>query len=297
MGIVCCNGIEADIEKANVLSDQIPLASHYPSFQEIENDGNFSEVRKSDMYLLTSAENYYTGASQEALTEIHPIQIEGKIQKKWEIQYVENFKCSEGVYTGEMKEGKRSGQGNLTIAEKITYSGSWENDKPEGKGKLVYSTNHYYEGEFKNGHYHGYGVYQKADASYSGYWENGFHHGKGTEKIEDFLYEGDFYYGKKHGNGIMNISKGTYEGTFANNTFIEGTFTSNEGIVTKGSWSNGKLKVCTIYPNKEFYMNLNIFEGFSKGKILLADGREFPVSFLDENSKMQMVLGIKYQTA
>ncbi|OMJ90294.1 hypothetical protein SteCoe_7313 [Stentor coeruleus] len=289
--MVCCNCMESDKEKLSVLLEQIPLANHYPSFEDAENGRNFNEAMKSDMYLQTSAENRYTGVNQEVLTEIHPIQIEVNINEKREIQYVENFKCSEGVYTGEIIEGKRSGQGNLTTADKIIYSGSWENDKPEGKGKLTYSANHYFEGDFKNGHYHGYGFYQKADSSYLGYWENGLQHGKGTEKIEDFLYEGDFYNGKKHGNGMMKISKGTYEGKFANNTFIEGTFISNEGIVTKGSWSDGKLKDCTIYPNKEFYMNLNIFEGFSKGKILLTDGREFPVSFLDDNSKMQMILG------
>lgn len=211
-------------------------------------------------------------------------------QNDQEMVNVINLECSDGVYTGQIFENKRNGKGKLIIKESIIYSGHWKDDKPNGKGRLKYSADHYYEGGFRKGLFHGFGIYYKSGSFYKGYWRKGFKHGEGSEEIDDFVYKGLYKKGKKHGLGVMKSSKGIFEGTFYKGDFIEGTFTTNMGIVTKGTWSDGKLVDCIIYSKNDYYSNIELSEGLEKGKINLADGKEIPINILETSSKRQMIV-------
>jgi hypothetical protein len=88
----------------------------------------------------------------------------------------------DGLYKGEMLDGKKNGHGTFTHAE-YTYEGEWVNDQRHGKGVLSYTNGKVYEGEFRNGQKHGKGrvTYPNGDV-YEGDWENGLRQGQGVYK-------------------------------------------------------------------------------------------------------------------
>jgi hypothetical protein len=49
-------------------------------------------------------------------------------------------------YTGEFRDGVKSGQGEMRYANGDVYRGEFENDKPHGNGTLVMSNGAKYEG-------------------------------------------------------------------------------------------------------------------------------------------------------
>ncbi|SDF00403.1 MORN repeat-containing protein [Pricia antarctica] len=95
-------------------------------------------------------------------------------------------------------------------------------DDYTGRAVCEYDNGYIYTGEFKNGSWHGEGTlrYTNGDV-YEGEWKNGQRHGQGK-----FTYaDGDYYNGNwknslEHGRGIL----------------------SQDGIITQGRWSKGKLK-------------------------------------------------------
>ena len=64
--------------------------------------------------------------------------------------------CAEkGVYVGDLKDGKRHGQGKLTFSDGRKYEGEYRDDKRHGQGTEIYSDGSSYEGEWKDGKRHG----------------------------------------------------------------------------------------------------------------------------------------------
>ena len=84
------------------------------------------------------------------------------------------------LYIGELKDGKPTGYGTLTItpqsfAYTTYYSGEWKDGRYHGKGELktVFSSHsHEYSGDFKDGLKHGYGRETWLGGSYEGMYEN-----------------------------------------------------------------------------------------------------------------------------
>lgn len=98
----------------------------------------------------------------------------GKVNARHEAEgygVLEWFKWAEprrevfGVYTGEMKSGRRHGTGVALYRSGSKYSGHWNEDLKEGKGDYWYSNGDYYSGSFHNDLMHGTGRYVSADGT------------------------------------------------------------------------------------------------------------------------------------
>jgi hypothetical protein len=84
-------------------------------------------------------------------------------------------------YVGEMKDGKREGQGTLLPESGAKFHGSWKNDMREGEGRYFYANGDYYEGTFHLGKMHGQGTYSSASGEiYKGGFKEDERHGSGT---------------------------------------------------------------------------------------------------------------------
>lgn len=123
---------------------------------------------------------------------------------------------NDNLYTGELLNGKRHGDGVLYLHNGGKYDGEWANDLYDGTGTLVLANGNIYVGEFSKGFMHGqgklfyldgsyykgsfyYGViegfglyYVNNDNKYEGYWENGLRNGKGKAYIDGIYKKGLF---------------------------------------------------------------------------------------------------------
>ena len=75
-------------------------------------------------------------------------------------------------YEGEWKDGKKHGQGTITLSSGTKYVGEWKDDQRTGQGTMTY-----YDG-----------------AKYEGGWKDGKRHGQGTQYNEEgkIYFEGEF---------------------------------------------------------------------------------------------------------
>uniref|UniRef100_A0A672QPZ2 MORN repeat-containing protein 4 n=1 Tax=Sinocyclocheilus grahami TaxID=75366 RepID=A0A672QPZ2_SINGR len=75
-----------------------------------------------------------------------------------------SFTYSSGEeYTGEWKEGRRHGKGELKFADGTCYKGHFENGLFHGSGVLVFPDGSRYEGEFAQGKFQGVGIFSRFD--------------------------------------------------------------------------------------------------------------------------------------
>lgn len=77
-------------------------------------------------------------------------------------------------YVGELRDGKRHGQGTLTWPNGMKYVGEFKDDKFHGQGTYTFPSGENYVGEFKDNKPHGRGIEYRADGSVqAGIWKNG----------------------------------------------------------------------------------------------------------------------------
>ena len=127
-----------------------------------------------------------------------------------------------GYYIGELKNGIRNGEGEMTFKNGDIYSGYYKNGKRNGKGKFYYKSGEYkgdiYEGDYKNGECEGKGIYyfnrddeHKGDR-YEGNFKNEKSNGKGIYYFHcGDRYEGDFKDWKRDGKGVWYYKNGDRE--------------------------------------------------------------------------------------
>ena len=88
-----------------------------------------------------------------------------------EIQY------SDGIYKGEIVNGKRHGYGIYTWNNGDIYEGDWVDDKRHGHGKQSYHNGRTYTGEWQDDKYSGFGFWcwcmDSKKATYVGEWKGG----------------------------------------------------------------------------------------------------------------------------
>lgn len=139
-----------------------------------------------------------------------------------EIPEIKNTIETNGTYTGNRENGKKSGTGTFKWNDGTVYEGEWKEDKINGKGKLTIPDKGTYEGYFENGQKQGQGKYN---------FQNGD------------IYEGNFSQDKMSGQGKYTFSNGdTYYGEFLDNQFNgQGTYTINGKSYT-GTWKNNEYK-------------------------------------------------------
>ena len=63
----------------------------------------------------------------------------------------------DGVYEGNLVDGKRTGKGKFTFSNGDVYEGDWVDDKMTGKGKITNADGDVYEGDFVDGKFNGKG--------------------------------------------------------------------------------------------------------------------------------------------
>ena len=56
-------------------------------------------------------------------------------------------------YVGELKDGKREGQGRLTWSDGKTYIGQFKDGKPDGQGTFTFADGHKYVADLKDGRF------------------------------------------------------------------------------------------------------------------------------------------------
>ena len=124
-----------------------------------------------------------------------------------------------GLYQGEMQNGKREGRGMMYYNSGDKYEGEYKNDQKNGKG--IYISDEYkYKGDFKNGLRDGKGAIEyKTGDKYEGEWAEDQYNGKGLYTFKDgSKYNGTWRNNQPNGFGVFEYANGEkYEGDFKNN--------------------------------------------------------------------------------
>lgn len=128
---------------------------------------------------------------------------------------------SGGVYVGEFKNGKKSGNGVSIAPDGSTYAGEW-----------------------KDGIFNGQGTFEYADGSkYVGQWKDGKRNGQGTLTYQEGTYTGQWKDGKRNGQGVGTLKAGGgYSGQWKDGAMSgKGTYTDENGAKLIGIWAEGNL--------------------------------------------------------
>jgi hypothetical protein len=180
-------------------------------------------------------------------------------------------------YEGEMKNGRREGQGTLYYKDGSKIEGEWKNGQANGKcrafskgglfyegnlkdsaqdghGIYYYNNGDKYEGIFKNKNKHGYGIYYYTNGNrYEGNWQDNEEEGHGVFYWPDgSTYDGDFEAGQRDGFGILTVISpttkevtGRYEGKWKDGKkhgegLATNYFSNGSVEICRGTWKNGK---------------------------------------------------------
>lgn len=157
------------------------------------------------------------------------------------------------TYTGEMREGKRSGRGRITWTNGSQYEGEFANGKFDGKGHYKWARGDQYEGDFVQGERTGRGRFLGANGDqYEGDFVYGIYQGQGRmTKSNGEQYQGEFFNGKYSGRGRLTNARGNqYEGGFLDGYFSgSGKFIGDDVIIEgefKNGFPHGKAKQCNL---------------------------------------------------
>lgn len=114
---------------------------------------------------------------------------------------------TEGLYSGEMRSGKRHGQGMMVFSSGSragnTYEGSWVNDKMDGFGTYIW---HHWKGR----------------SVYEGFFENNCKHGQGKLSSWNGVHRGSWRCDRKHGMGVLVSNNVEIKGWWLNDKLIKG---------------------------------------------------------------------------
>ena len=157
-----------------------------------------------------------------------------------------NLKFSHGeTYSGEVRDGKRNGQGTNTWPDGGIYVGEFKNDKSHGQGTYTYSNGDSYVGEFKYGERNGQGTYTWPNGNiYVGEYKDGKRNGQGNHSLSSGQrYVGEHKNDKPHGQGTYTYPNGgSYVGEFKDGVRNgQGTFRWPNGNIYVGEFKDDKI--------------------------------------------------------
>ena len=147
-------------------------------------------------------------------------------------------------YEGEIKDGKKNGDGTCKYDNGDIYKGNWKNNVREGKGILTWANGNIYNGYFKNDTIKGQGLVTLTNGNkYKGEFENDW---MDVTYTNGDKYKGKFKKGLLHGNGICTYANGNkYDGEWKDgNIDGYGTYTWSDGDKYNGEWKNDKRDGC-----------------------------------------------------
>ena len=175
--------------------------------------------------------------------------------------YVENHTSSSGIYTGNLVDGIRHGQGTHVWDDGSVYEGNWEHGLRHGQGRMTFSNGDVYDGQWEKGTRHGTGTYSWTSGNrYVGSFVNNMRQGQGTMYYTDGgQYTGQWVENERNGQGTLTYANGNvYTGSWSNGTFHgQGTFTWTTGDKYVGNFVDGKRHGQGTY----YYSNGNRYEG------------------------------------
>lgn len=161
---------------------------------------------------------------------------------------------SDGVYVGEIKDGKRTGNGTMTYYNGNEYAGGWKDDIPNGEGVFTWANGDIYEGNFDSGKMSGQGKrttkYSNGETSViEGTFTDGIASGqiKMTYTFTDgtsFVYEGEYQNDNLNGNGKKTT-----------------TYANGDTVIDEGVFANGTLSGTAVRTVKYSSGNVYIYEG------------------------------------
>ena len=99
-----------------------------------------------------------------------------------ETKYSRKSFDGQGIYEGNLVNGKRDGTGKLISFDRkrVIYEGEWSHDKPHGFGKKLFSNGDQHHGHYRDGIREGWGTYLYSNGDkYQGTWKSGHMHGHG----------------------------------------------------------------------------------------------------------------------
>ena len=165
-------------------------------------------------------------------------------------------------YVGQMKDGKRNGQGTMTYANGDKYVGQWNDDQRNGQGTMTYANGNKYVGEFRDDVRDGQGTMTYASGSkYVGEWKDGKENGQGTMTYTNGnKYVGQWRNGDRNGQGTYTWPNGDkYVGEFRDDKIEgKGTMTYAGGRVENGYWKDDKLLENTINGHEWVDLGLSV---------------------------------------
>jgi len=138
---------------------------------------------------------------------------------------------TDGVYTGDLVDGVRSGKGTFVWNDNTRYEGGWLNNVRHGWGECRMSNGGWYAGEWKNDLPNGRGEL---------HWPNGE------------WYKGDLSNGMRHGYGENHFANGEWhKGEYQNNVRIgPGEYHYLNGNVFRGEYlNNNPFNGSTFFPD------------------------------------------------
>lgn len=173
------------------------------------------DVLKKNRSIRLNAYNYIDNLVEyepTLITEISQILVNESV-KAVEIE-------TNGKYTGNRVDGKKTGEGIYEWNNGDKYEGEFSDDLMHGKGKLTIVGKGTYEGKFVRGKKSGEGTFTF---------------------INGDIYKGEWVDDKMQGSGQYTFANGDiYKGTFANDQFNgSGTYTK-DGKSYTGTWKNNE---------------------------------------------------------
>lgn len=187
----------ASTTAANTSSTQVQTANFSTE--------NTAAPSKSSQTTTASSQSP-ASASQAAPSTVQEVQTE-KVSGV-EYTYVTTKFSVKCTYTGEWKDGKPNGYGELKMIQDVPpywepgdrLSGSFVDGLLNGTGKYTGASGGSYNGSFKNGLKNGYGVFIYSDgAKYEGYFKDGEYNGEGTLTFNGDVWKGTWSNGEFQG--------------------------------------------------------------------------------------------------
>ncbi len=178
------------------------------------------------------------------------------------------------LYSGEMKEGKASGDGKLYRGDVLVYQGEFADNEYNGSGKLYDEFGVLeYSGEFTDSRFNGAGTeyYSNGGIKVTGSYVSGMLEGEAALYSENgsLLYSGGFSSGKYNGKGeLYEDGELVYKGDFVNGEMTgEGTQYKDGEKVYSGGFLAGKYSGSGILYRYKTDMRLEgVFEdGLANG--------------------------------
>ena len=154
--------------------------------------------------------------------------------------------CTTTNYVGGKKDGKRDGQGTLTLANGEKYVGTFKDHKRNGQGTYTYINGDKYVGEWKDEKINGQGTYTYANGEkYVGTCKDHNRSGQGNNTFANGEnYVGEYKDNKSNGQGTYTFANGNkYVGEWKDSKRNgRGTeYASNGSISSQGIWADGRF--------------------------------------------------------